>query len=131
MLHPQGSGGTHLNRDGPNGVGSASESKHKDLAFQFGLFMGGEEGAPYYLASGRSFPVRQSLQESSTSLTRYAPSKARRGAFGGAQTVRNWRNPGQAAEWGGSSRQQSTRSCLGRRRPPGIAASHTRDERTA
>ncbi|MEZ4736051.1 MAG: hypothetical protein R3E79_53870 [Caldilineaceae bacterium] len=36
----------------------------QDLAFEFGLFMGGEEGAPTYLASGRSFPVRQSLKDS-------------------------------------------------------------------
>lgn len=96
---PKGAAG-RVNRDGPNGVGSASESKHKDLAFQFGLFMGGEEGAPYYLASGRSFPVRQSLQESQIFYDALRPFERAEVHLEAAQTVRNWRNPGQAAEWG-------------------------------
>lgn len=95
---PKGAAG-RVNRDGPNGVGSASESQHKDLAFEFGLFMGGEEGAPYYLASGRSFPVRQSLRESDIftgALRDFERAEVHQEA---AETVRNWRNPGQAAEW--------------------------------
>lgn len=96
---PKGAAG-RINRDGPNGVGSASESKHKDLAFQFGLFMGGEEGAPYYLASGRSFPVRQSLQDSEYFSGALRPFERAEVHLEAAQTVRNWRNPGQAAEWG-------------------------------
>lgn len=96
---PKGAAG-RINRDGPNGVGSASESKHKDLAFQFGLFMGGEEGAPTYLASGRSFPVRQSLQDSEYFFGALRPFERAEVHLEAAQTVRNWRNPGQAAEWG-------------------------------
>ena len=95
---PKGVAG-RINRDGPNGVGSASESKHKDLAFQFGLFMGGEEGAPTYLASGRSFPVRQSLKDSEYFFDALRPFERPEVHLEAAQTVRNWRNPGQAAEW--------------------------------
>ncbi len=96
---PKGTAG-RINRDGPNGVGSASESKHKDLAFKFGLFMGGEEGAPYYLASGRSFPVRQSLKDSKYFFDALRPFERAEVHLEAAETVRNWRNPGQAAEWG-------------------------------
>jgi multiple sugar transport system substrate-binding protein len=96
---PKGKAG-RINRDGPNGVGSATASKHQDLAFQFGIFMGGEEGAPYYLASGRSFPVRQSLKESPIFFDALRPFERAEVHQEAAQTVRNWRNPGQAAEWG-------------------------------
>jgi multiple sugar transport system substrate-binding protein len=96
---PKGKAG-RINRDGPNGVGSATGSKHKDLAFEFGLFMGGEEGAPYYLASGRSFPVRQSLKDSTYFFDALRPFERAEVHLEAAQTVRNWRNPGQAAEWG-------------------------------
>jgi multiple sugar transport system substrate-binding protein len=95
---PKGAAG-RINRDGPNGVGSATESKYQDLAFEFGLFMGGEEGAPYYLASGRSFPVRQSLRESEYFTNALRPFERGEVHQEAAETVRNWRNPGQAAEW--------------------------------
>jgi multiple sugar transport system substrate-binding protein len=96
---PKGKAG-RINRDGPNGVGTAKDSKYKDLAFKFGLFMGGEEGAPYYLSSGRSFPVRQSLQDSKYFHDALRPFENPAVHREAAQTVRNWRNPGQAAEWG-------------------------------
>ncbi|MEZ4865035.1 MAG: sugar ABC transporter substrate-binding protein [Caldilineaceae bacterium] len=95
---PKGPAG-RINRDGPNGVGSATGSKYKDLAFEFGLFMGGEEGAPTYLASGRSFPVRQSLKDSKYFYDALRPFERAEVHLEAAQTVRNWRNPGQAAEW--------------------------------
>lgn len=95
---PKGVAG-RINRDGPNGVGSATGSKHKDLAFEFGVFMGGPEGAPYYLASGRSFPVRQSLKDSEHFYNALRPFERAEVHLEAAQTVRNWRNPGQAAEW--------------------------------
>jgi multiple sugar transport system substrate-binding protein len=96
---PKGVAG-RINRDGPNGVGSATESKHKEMAFQFGIFMGGPEGAPYYLASGRSFPVRQSLKDSKYFFDALRPFERAEVHLEAAETVRNWRNPGQSAEWG-------------------------------
>jgi ABC-type glycerol-3-phosphate transport system substrate-binding protein len=75
-------------------------SKNKELAFEFGLFMGGEEGAPYYLSSGRSFPVRQSLKDSKYFFDALRYFERPEVHLEAAQTVRNWRNPGQAAEWG-------------------------------
>lgn len=95
---PKGPAG-RVNRDGPNGVGSATESKYKDLAYEFGQFMGGEEGAPYYLASGRSFPVRQSLKDSQYFYDALRPFERAEVHLEAAETVRNWRNPGQSAEW--------------------------------
>jgi multiple sugar transport system substrate-binding protein len=113
---PKGKAG-RINRDGPNGVGSATESKHQDLAFKFGLFMGGEEGAPTYLASGRSFPVRQSLKESQYFYDALRPFERAEVHLEAAQTVRNWRNPGQAAEWGRVFRAAIDEVMLGQTTP--------------
>jgi multiple sugar transport system substrate-binding protein len=87
-----------INRDGPNATGLPTNTKHVAEAYKFANFIGSEEGAPFYLSSGRTLPVRTALIESDIFKKSLKPYERLEVFQESLKTVRAWRVPGRGAE---------------------------------
>ncbi len=96
---PKGATGP-INRDGPNASGLPVGTKHIPEAYKLGLFIGGPDAAPVYLASGRPVPVQTALLTSDAFKNALKPYESLDVLVQSAKTVRAWRVPGKAAEEG-------------------------------
>jgi multiple sugar transport system substrate-binding protein len=96
---PKGKAGP-VNRDGPNASGLPTGTKNIDTAFKLASFIGSEDGAPFYLASGRPLPVRTALLESDTFKKSIKPYERLEVFQNAVKTLRAWRVPGKGPEIG-------------------------------
>jgi multiple sugar transport system substrate-binding protein len=89
-----------INRDGPNASGLPTGTKNIDAAFKLATFIGSEEAAPIYLASGATFPVRTALLESDPMKKSLKPFERLEVFQNAVKTLRAWRVPGKGPEIG-------------------------------
>lgn len=94
---PTGKNGP-INRDGPNATGLPTGTKNIDAAYKLGTFIGGPDGAPFYLSTGRPMPVQTVLLDSDIFKKSLKPFERLEVFVGSSKTVRAWRIPGKGAE---------------------------------
>lgn len=93
---PKGKAGP-VNRDGPNASGLPVGTKNIPQAYKLGLFIGGPDAAPIYLASGRAVPVQKSLIDSPVFKSALKPYERADVYANSINTVRAWRVPGKGS----------------------------------
>jgi multiple sugar transport system substrate-binding protein len=89
-----------INRDGPNASGLPTGTKNIETAFKLATFIGSEDGAPFYLSSGRALPVRTALLESDIFKKSLKPFERLEVFQNSVKTLRAWRVPGKGPEAG-------------------------------
>jgi multiple sugar transport system substrate-binding protein len=89
-----------INRDGPNASGLPTGTKNVDTAYKLSTFIGSEDGAPFYLSSGRALPVRTALLESDIFKKSLKPFERLEVFQNAVKTLRAWRVPGKGPEAG-------------------------------
>ncbi len=94
---PKGTKGP-INRDGPNASGMPVGTKNVPQAYKLGLFIGGPDAAPIYLASGRAVPVQSAMTDSDVFKKALKPYERIEVYAQSIKTVRAWRVPGKGAE---------------------------------
>jgi multiple sugar transport system substrate-binding protein len=94
---PKGKTGS-INRDGPNATGLPIGTKNVDAAYKLATFIGGPDGAPLYMSSGRTLPVQTALLDSEIFKKSLKPYERLDVLVEASKTVRAWRIPGKGAE---------------------------------